>query len=220
MIPKVLHHIWIGPKKPPLKWMNSWREKHPDWEYHLWGNESINSFGFKNIELINEMINNGKYDGASDLMRYEILYKYGGFMPGADCQCLLPIDDLLNCDAFTVYENEKYDSYLVSPILGSISHHPFLLFIVDYFYNNSKEIIDKIPTYFMYELTGNELIGKLIKENNPNVLIYQSNTLIGNHYRYKLGTHYEYDFGYYSSNPLYNKRYAIQHWGTGRRLYE
>ena len=33
LIEKKMTHIWIGPKPAPLKWMYTWRDKHPDWEY-------------------------------------------------------------------------------------------------------------------------------------------------------------------------------------------
>jgi len=47
MINKIIHQLWIGPDKPPLKWMNTWKEKHPEWEYKFWGNEEIKNFRFK-----------------------------------------------------------------------------------------------------------------------------------------------------------------------------
>jgi mannosyltransferase OCH1-like enzyme len=214
MIPKVLHHIWIGPKKPPLKWMNSWREKHPDWEYHLWGNESINSFGFKNIELINILYNVKMYDGVADLMRYEILYKYGGVMPGADCQCLLPVDDLLNIkEGITVYSNEKYADIRTSPVIACIKEYSFLEKVIQYFIDNRDYVESQLAYNNPPVVTGDWVITSFIEKYSPSILILPSNALIGD-YVYHNG------HGYYSSNPLYNKRYAIQHWGTGRGVYE
>ncbi len=32
-VPKIIHQIWIGPKQPPINLMNTWKEKHPDFEY-------------------------------------------------------------------------------------------------------------------------------------------------------------------------------------------
>ena len=32
-IPKIIHQIWIGPKTAPIKLMNTWKDKHPDFEY-------------------------------------------------------------------------------------------------------------------------------------------------------------------------------------------
>ena len=34
-IPKILHQIWIGPKEPPTIPMDTWKDKHPDFENYL-----------------------------------------------------------------------------------------------------------------------------------------------------------------------------------------
>ena len=34
-IEKKITQIWVGPKKPPLQWMYTWRDKHPDWNYSI-----------------------------------------------------------------------------------------------------------------------------------------------------------------------------------------
>jgi mannosyltransferase OCH1-like enzyme len=41
MIPKVIHQIWIGPKPAPKQMMQTWKEKHPGFEYILWNEEEI-----------------------------------------------------------------------------------------------------------------------------------------------------------------------------------
>ena len=30
MIPKIIHQIWIGPKPAPTKFMDTWKEKNPE----------------------------------------------------------------------------------------------------------------------------------------------------------------------------------------------
>ena len=83
-IPKKMAHIWIGPLNPPVEWMNTWKEKHADWEYTLYDNNFLKSFSFKNKKLIEKYYELGLYAGAADLMRYEILYEFGGcILPGA-----------------------------------------------------------------------------------------------------------------------------------------
>ncbi|QKF94412.1 putative mannosyltransferase OCH1 [Fadolivirus algeromassiliense] len=59
-IPKIIHQIWIGPNKPPIMWINTWKvdyiNKYPDWQYKLWTEKEINE-----LKLINKSI-------------YEIIY--------------------------------------------------------------------------------------------------------------------------------------------------
>jgi FkbM family methyltransferase len=42
-IPKKLGHIWIGDRQPPLEWMKTWKQKHPDWDYQLFDNSYLSS---------------------------------------------------------------------------------------------------------------------------------------------------------------------------------
>ena len=54
-IPKIIHQIWIGPKKMPIRykiWMKSWREINPEYEYRFWTDKDINKLN---------MINKNKY---------------------------------------------------------------------------------------------------------------------------------------------------------------
>lgn len=211
LIPKILHHIWVGPKQMPLHWMKTWVDKHPDWEYMLWSNHELNTMEFKNRELIDLFYKYGKYDGVADLMRYEILYNYGGFMPGTDAECLTPIDDLLDNRAITVYENEKLANHRTSPILGAEKNYPFLKLLTDYFYETVEDVKVGMANHNPPVLVGNWVVGDLIRKYNPNgLLILPSNALIG--------TYWDGTNGYNSSKKIY-KRYAIQHWGMGRGMY-
>ena len=40
-IPKKIHQLWIGNKKPPLDWMHTWKIKNPDYEYIFWNEEEL-----------------------------------------------------------------------------------------------------------------------------------------------------------------------------------
>ena len=41
MIPKIIHQLWVGPKKPPLQLMETWKTNHPDWQYMFWNEETL-----------------------------------------------------------------------------------------------------------------------------------------------------------------------------------
>ena len=64
--------------------MNSWIEKHPDWEYMLWTEENI-------PKLINykHFVATYKLSGKANIVRYELLYRYGGVYIDADARCCL-----------------------------------------------------------------------------------------------------------------------------------
>lgn len=107
-IPKIIHQIWIGPKKAPINHMNTWKEKHPEFEYMYWNEEKIITENILDDTLkqkINEM---EEINGKADILRWEILYKYGGVFIDADSICIEPIDTLLDLNkSFASYENEQ-----------------------------------------------------------------------------------------------------------------
>ena len=74
-IPKIIHQIWIDPKPPPTKFMQTWKEKHPDFEYIVWNEAEIQKRGvqFQCLNRINEI---EEINGKADIIRWEILYHY------------------------------------------------------------------------------------------------------------------------------------------------
>ena len=41
MIPKIIHQLWIGDKPSPTTFMDTWRDKNPDFEYIRWNEQEI-----------------------------------------------------------------------------------------------------------------------------------------------------------------------------------
>lgn len=128
MIPKKLHIIWIGDdKKRPDRWISTWCEKHPDWEIKIWGNDDLKSICWKTQKQIDVFLKYKKYEGVADCMRYEILEQHGGVYVDADSICKKPMDDLLECDFFTVYSGSNDDPLRVANgFIGSVPNHPVM----------------------------------------------------------------------------------------------
>lgn len=88
MIPKIIHQIWIGPKKRPDIYMKTWYDDYvkmyPEYTYMLWDDDKINEI-LKYNEIIGKL-----YDmettmyGKADIARYMIMYYYGGIYIDAD----------------------------------------------------------------------------------------------------------------------------------------
>lgn len=132
-IPKIIHQIWLGPKRPPgffLKFRESWQKLHPDWEYRLWTDADLATYDFELRDLFDQSENYGE---KSDILRCEILLKYGGIYVDADFECLKPVDELLNkYDFFAGIEPpheipESSRVLLVSnALIGTVPAHPIL----------------------------------------------------------------------------------------------
>ena len=87
MIPKLIHQIWIGPKPAPSKLMDTWKEKHPEFEYIRWSEKELNDRSMP-LSCINRIQEIEEINGKADIIRWEILYHYGGVFLDADCFCL------------------------------------------------------------------------------------------------------------------------------------
>ena len=92
----------MGPHPFPKEakaWQETWQNLHPDWEYKLWTNEDVELLDFENITYYNEAKNWGE---KADILRYEILYRFGGLYADIDQSCLKPFDILHHtCDFYT-----------------------------------------------------------------------------------------------------------------------
>lgn len=178
VIPKELSHIWIGPLPAPKQWMDTWKDKHPEWNYTLYDNKFLKEFDFKTHKQLKEYWKRGQFAGVADLMRLEILYEWGGFMPGADSICFENTTELFqDTEICTIYENEFLRGRLVSPIQAAIPKHDFI-----------GEMIERLSKVKISDLdepwisTGNWFTAEIIDEMKPNIKIFPSHYFIPVHY--------------------------------------
>jgi mannosyltransferase OCH1-like enzyme len=121
-IPRIISQMWIGDKPRPEKLMNTWRDKNPSCIYVLWTDENLKNFPFENTW---QRDNTPELAGKCDIMRYEILHKYGGIFIDADTECTNELDDFFftHGDRFTCYEDE--DNHL-SPLMEGLVTPSFM----------------------------------------------------------------------------------------------
>jgi len=193
----------VGPNKKPQRLMQTWKEKHPDFKFYEWNDETIKDFPFKTHKQISQMFSKKRYNGVSDLIRYEILNHFGGFVAPADSECLLPIDDLLKLGCFACYENEEVRGDLVSPHLGACPGNKLLeAMIVEL--SKKENVIANDP----WIETGNQFLTDMIKKlNYQDIKILPSHTFIPDHYS---GCKYQGN----------KKVYAKHFWGSTLNIYD
>ncbi len=108
-IPKIIHQIWLGSPLPQkyIQLQKSWQEKHPDWEYRLWTDESVKNFKMQNQALFESATNWGE---KADILRYEILYQIGGLYVDTDFECVRSFDTLHHlCDFYVGLETLEHN---------------------------------------------------------------------------------------------------------------
>ena len=209
-IPKIIHQLWIGPKPAPIVFMNTWKEKHEPlgFEYKFWNEETIQ----KEIDLskCGKKVNSiEEINGKADILRWEILYKFGGVFVDADSICIEPIDEyILNgVSAFAGWENETVRKGLIATgTMGFTPKHPIVY--------NALHCIYTQPVSFRE--TGNKAWftvgpGLLTKVCNAfgfsDIKIYPSYYFLPMHYT---GNKYE----------GHGKIYAYQEWGSTKQNYD
>lgn len=108
LIPSTIHIVWVGSKEFPLEScskMQSWKQHHPNWKFIFWTDRLNRNFPIQDAEvrtiqdytweysakLLAETTNPGE---KSDLLRYEILYRWGGLYVDHDIECFAPFDSI------------------------------------------------------------------------------------------------------------------------------
>lgn len=215
-IPKIIHQVWIGDKPAPKRWMQTWQEHHPDWEYVLWDNEMVRGMVIPNGWLcaaapqFDFYWKQKRWHGCADILRYAILYYFGGFMPCADEECLRPTDELFDndgelfavvndCGKFNDPVDLTFKDANLTPLYASMRFNPFPLELL-----NEISKVERPGKPWIY--TGNALMKRMILLAKPDITVWPSFYFVP---EYKDGTRYQGEF----------KPYGEQHWGTTRQNY-
>lgn len=128
-IPKIIHQIWLGSPLPEefKVLQQTWIDHHMNrgWVYKLWTDEDVKQLNLYNQEFYNATDNFGI---KSDLLRWELLYEYGGVYIDTDYECLRALDELhYTYDFYTALQ--PLDTLFVqlgAALVGSVPGHPIL----------------------------------------------------------------------------------------------
>ena len=205
-IPKIIHQIWIGPKQPPINHMNTWKNMNPDFEYIYWNEKEIVK---RNLNLeckhrIQEMI---EINGQADIIRWEILFEYGGIFVDADSICVDKIDDtLMNCKYFAGWEHETLRQGLIATgTMGFPPKHPLVKDAIDWIKNNCVNY--HINGLMAWKSVGPGLLTRIYNTGKYNdMTLFPSYTFLPIHCT---GAEYR----------GHGKIYAYQEWGSTKRNY-
>ena len=199
-IPKIIHQLWIGPHPAPIKLMNTWKEKHPDFEYILWNESEFVKRGVTfrtaaKMELT-------EICGKVDMMRWELLYRYGGVFIDADSICIEPLDDVfMNKSAFATYENENARKDLIANgNMGFPVGHPLCRDIIEWILSDESD--DLIRGFKAWYSVGPALLTKFLNTGKySDFSVFPSHCFLPIHFT---GNRYE----------GHKKVYAHQLWGS------
>lgn len=149
-IPKIIHQIWLGKAAIPKAcqhWMKTWSNLK-GWTYKLWTDQEASRLTMHNRDLYEAAENYGE---KSDILRLEILKKFGGLYVDVDYECLNPgmFEELhQDYDFYIGFEPLEHGSIgkfnmfkVCNAIMASCPDHPLI-----------KDILINLkPNFFAYK---------------------------------------------------------------------
>ena len=133
MIPKIIHLSLPRESNQVYDYCRSTVEKlHPDWEIMC-------HYDDDKYEYVGEYLNKCP-SGAfrADLIRLEVVYRFGGIYLDSDIQMVRPMDELLNLDVFFTGD----DSIAIgNAVFGATPKHPLILKALKYAISNVDMLV-------------------------------------------------------------------------------
>lgn len=164
IIPKILHRIWLGSAPLPsyaVEYGQTWQDNHPDWELRLWTDEEVARLSLHNRHLLNRPDMHAA--AKSDVLRYELIYQFGGLYVDTDIECFKNTEPLIGeLEQFASYQTP---GYLCNAVLGGTKNNRFFQKLVlgldDSFRTNSGILDTAGPGYLTRNVLAEDEFTKL-----------------------------------------------------------
>lgn len=151
MIPKKIHYIWFGKgeKNERVKHcIESWKKYLPDYEIIEWNEDN---FDINYNDFTKSAYANKKWAFVSDVARLWVLYNEGGIYMDTDVEVYKPLDDFLNEEGFTGFEDVHYP---VTATMGAVKGNPIIKLMLDYYNCIDFKLYDDWRDYIKYQETN------------------------------------------------------------------
>ena len=151
MIPKKIHYVWFGKgeKNERIKTcIESWHKYLPDYEIIEWNEDN---FDVNYNEFTKKAYENKKYAFVSDVARLWVLYNEGGIYMDTDVEVYKPLDEFLNNEGFTGFEDINYP---VTATMGCEKGNPVIKMMLDYYDCIDFKMYDVWTDYIKYQETS------------------------------------------------------------------
>lgn len=180
-IPKIIIQTWKNKTLPDkcINYVQSVKEKNPDYEYLFFDDEGIESFlkteyphyyeTYKKLPIKIQKI---------DFFRYIAVYHFGGFYLDLDMFCLKTFDELLqyeiifpvddyirmnqkNSQRYLPFTRQNQEFLLGQYAFASVPNHPFLLELIESIHKNVNMYVKYVNANtddYVYQTTGPDFV--------------------------------------------------------------
>jgi mannosyltransferase OCH1-like enzyme len=141
MIPHIIHRIWLEDPMPPAvrRFGDRWRELHPTWEVMDWTSRGyVEALGLPagDVRARAKAVLPGDWKRfEADVLRLELLYRFGGLYVDTDVEPLIPIDALLDGHKCLVARSPQTDGYgyhaITNCVVAAAPNHPWIKALLD-----------------------------------------------------------------------------------------
>jgi inositol phosphorylceramide mannosyltransferase catalytic subunit len=142
-IPPIIHFIWLGSPIPSKVWsiIGSWERYHSGWEIMIWTDEELMSFIWSSPHSLMAFEQAESWAEKSDILRYEILYQFGGIYSDTDVVCFKSFHDLVsnNLTFFAglelneIIKKHGHPLYLGTAVMGAIKGSSIMKYCIEHF---------------------------------------------------------------------------------------
>ncbi len=159
MIPKIIHYIWVGPKRFPedaQQLVDEWQAILPDWRIMHWTEENID-FG---SSFIRQAQGVRAYNRMGNYARLAALRDHGGFYFDHDIKLIKSIEPLLEMPGVLGFQTDRDDyDYINGAVIGAPPNHPFV--------RRALARLDSMDGSYDWGInTGPGLLTKLLRESD------------------------------------------------------
>ena len=138
---KIIHQLWIGEYIIPEKDYNytkNIKTDNPTFEYNFWNNYNLPILPNKIEQLKQLYSKNKKWVELADMLRYYLVYEYGGLYVDCDYESIKPFEGLGldGYEGFVPLVFTDGDITICNSMFGFKKGHPLIEYVCDKMYNN------------------------------------------------------------------------------------
>lgn len=160
MIPKIIHRIWVGCPEPD--WSQNlalqFQEMHPDWIVHTWTDEQVARLNLVCGDLYDKFATY-KATYRADLLRVELVYRFGGVYVDADMEPWRHIGEFVR--GHEAFCTPDADGWPGGAFFGAVAGHASMAALLDVFPDRFARKPDEYPHIMLGPHCWRDVFGTL-----------------------------------------------------------